>query len=106
MTPLLMYVYNNYCNLEMARLILNAGANVNAVDMTGDNALHMITKGAFCYRNVTTEEQTAVARLLVDSGIDLNAKDGSGATALHLAIRKDMQDIVTYILAQGLSTPV
>jgi hypothetical protein len=69
-------------NLDVARLLLDRGANVNAKSgaplagpITGRTPLHIaVAQGNF-----------EITRLLLDRGADINAKDGRGSTPLSLA---------------------
>ena len=88
-------------DIEMVKMLIKAGANVNAVNGNKDNGLHMITKG-----DVSCDVTTPIAKLLIqviDNGINLNAKNGEETTALQLAMRNGKQDLVTYILEKGLA---
>jgi ankyrin repeat protein len=60
--------------LEAARLLLDAGANVNARDGSGATALHGAAGSGW----------NDVVSLLAARGADLHAKDGRGRTALEL----------------------
>jgi ankyrin repeat protein len=57
-------------------LILNAGADIDAVDSNGDNALLYAMKNNF---------SLGVIRELIQNGINLHAVDKEGNNALHLA---------------------
>ncbi len=57
------------------RLLLEAGAAMDAVDNQGNTPLH---EAVAC-------RQTAAARMLVDRGADLYVRNNSGLTALGLA---------------------
>ena len=61
--------------LEAARVAIDAGVEVNAVDAAGNTALHTAAR-----RRLDT-----VVQLLSDSGADLHAANGDGQTPLALA---------------------
>ena len=61
--------------LEAVQAAVAAGANVNAVNQSGQTALHV---AASLGRN-------SIIQFLADSGADLNAKDRQGRTALNMA---------------------
>ncbi|BCI85258.1 hypothetical protein NIIDMKKI_04640 [Mycobacterium kansasii] len=54
--------------LANARRLLDAGADVNAIDDEGSTPLHFATKG----------ESDEAVRLLLDAGADVNAKNTKG----------------------------
>src|SRR5262245_1113067 len=76
--------------LESARLLLDAGANVN--DMAAD--------GASALALAALSGQEALAALLIDKGADLNAA-GAGYTALHASVlRRDLK-LAKALIARG-----
>ena len=64
-------------NLQIAAILIKAGANVNQKDRLGNTALHVATE-----RN-----QTEMAELLIDVGTDLNSENKNGMTPLMMAAR-------------------
>jgi len=60
--------------VDAIALLIEAGANANAVTPEGDSALHI---AAF-------EGKLDVVRALAEGGADLNVKDGAGKTALEV----------------------
>ena len=72
-TVLMMAVMNN--KVGAARLLLEWGAKLNALNNLGKTAL-------IC---AVEHRLVAMTQLLVDSGADLNVKDVNGGTALHWA---------------------
>ena len=60
-----------------AKLLLEAGAHVDARDSSGDTPLHFSSSGA--YRDVS--------ELLLSHGADINAANDASETSLHKAIR-------------------
>ena len=61
---------------DMVKLLLEAGADVEARDEFGDTALHEAAKRG----------HAAVVKLLLEAGADMEARDESGDTALHEAV--------------------
>jgi ankyrin repeat protein len=61
--------------LHAARLLLDAGADVNARDMRGQTALH----------GAASRGYTELVQLLAERGADLRAADATGATPLDAA---------------------
>ncbi|MBI4474371.1 MAG: ankyrin repeat domain-containing protein [Acidobacteria bacterium] len=62
--------------LDAARILLDAGANVNQTDANGITPLLL----------ATLNNQIGVARFLVDRGADINARDWYGRTPLWAAV--------------------
>ncbi len=72
-------------DIDILRLLLNAGVDVRAVNVEGKSALHLVSN-------------VECARLLLDKGADINAADRHGNTPLHgvsaklFDIKDDKQD--------------
>lgn len=82
-------------NVELADMLLYAGANVAAVTRLGDyTPLHLAARSA----------HGAVVHRLIDAGADVEAKTSTGAvTPLHFAAGAGSVDAVTALLAAGAS---
>ncbi|KAK3395314.1 hypothetical protein B0H63DRAFT_492216 [Podospora didyma] len=72
-------------------ILLNKGADINALDSTGRSALHCAVEG----------ERMDAVTLLVERGADVNILDGKGLSALHFAVEKGMEDAVVLFIEQG-----
>jgi ankyrin repeat protein len=68
--------------LEAARVAIDAGVDVNAVDATGNTALHTAAR-----RRLDT-----VVRLLANSGAHLHAQNEDGQTPLTMAAGRGSDD--------------
>ena len=66
------------CSPDMSQLLIDFGANVNATNDGGENALHFAAKNMF-----TQKEEID---FLVNHGLDINGKDNRGWTPLHHAV--------------------
>ena len=77
-------------NLEIIRLLIDKGADVNVKDDNENTPLHLSTN-----KNI--------AELLISNGADVNAKDWSGETPLHRIIsNEDLQlDIIKLLIEKG-----
>jgi len=84
-TPL----HAGYDTAEVTKLLLEAGANVNAVNSDGKTALHLASYG----------EYTSTVKILVEHNADLTIADKRGSTALHEAV--DKAEIVEILLGKG-----
>jgi serine/threonine-protein phosphatase 6 regulatory ankyrin repeat subunit B len=89
-TPL----HGGYDTAPVLKLLLDAGANVNAVNSDGKTALHL----------ASYEEITASVKLLVEHNADLSIADQNGSTALHEAV--DKAEIVEVLLDKGTEVDV
>jgi ankyrin repeat protein len=80
---------------ELAKFLINEGADINLKGAEGKTALHwaVTAGGAAGYPEI--------ARMLLDKGADVTIGDHCGRTALLLAAAKDQKDIVEMILAKG-----
>ncbi|KAK3178022.1 hypothetical protein OEA41_000154 [Lepraria neglecta] len=91
MTPLAVAVGFNF--LTAARLLLKAGADIEARDLTGSTALHEAV--------VSTQDRIQhILKLLLESGAAIQAQNPHGNTPLHLAvISRNPSMLVTLIKA-------
>ena len=77
-------------DVESARLLLDAGSDVNEAGANGNSALVAATFAG----------QGTVAKMLLDQGADPNSA-GSGYTALHAAVLRSDRDTIEALLAHG-----
>jgi ankyrin repeat protein len=79
-------------DVEWVRMLINAGADLNAKDNDGGmTALHWAAKrGKF-----------DIVKALINAGADLNAQNGCGSTALHWAADYGKLDIVKALINAG-----
>jgi ankyrin len=87
-TPLLFAARQG--DVESAKVLLAAGANVNDTSASGTSALVVAAHSA----------QRALALLLLDKGANPNAADG-GYTALHAAVLRGDLELARALLAHG-----
>ncbi len=79
-------------DLEVARVLLDAGADVNLVTRLGDyTPLHLAGRSG----------HGALVELLVEAGGDVNARTTNGATPLHLAARGGDRTAIAALLDGG-----
>lgn len=78
--------------LEIAKLLLEKGADINAVDIEGkSNAL------IFAAAN----EKIQIARLLIDRGMNVNSKNSSSGTPLIFAAKSGNTELLKLLLGKG-----
>ena len=81
----------NFGSVKMLSLLIQAGADINAVDYAGNNALiHCIT-----------ENQVSAAEILIDAGININFTDKMGRTALIVAAQYNSYIIADKLIKKG-----
>ena len=76
---------------EAAKILINAGADLNYQNADGSTALH--TAAAF--------GKPEAAKILIDAGADLNLKNNDGSTPLHTAAFFCHVEIVEALLEKG-----
>ena len=79
-TPVLLA---SFClKLKVAEKLLQNSAEVNAVNIHGQNALHLVSQ------NLLYDDEksgTKLGRLLLVNGVDMNGRDNEGRIPLHMA---------------------
>ena len=78
-------------DLEIATLLIEAGANVNAENKHGWTPL-----SAAC-----TVGDLEMVTLLIEAGADVNAKNMNGNTPLHVACSEGRLEIATLLIEEG-----
>jgi ankyrin repeat protein len=78
---------------DLARQLLDLGADINARDKNGKTPLHEVTKNK------------AFAKFLIDHGADINARDRRGQTILHIvaywADLEQSREFAQFLIACG-----
>jgi len=93
--------------VSMIQQLLQAGADINAVDEYGNTALHELAndEDAEYVQGPTSPHLSSfhltVAQALIDHRIDVNADTNDGSTALHLASGQGNASMVTLLLKAG-----
>ena len=86
---------------EVARILLDAGADVRARNRRGAQPLHYAADGGPGSRTWNPRAQSRMVALLIEAGADPNALDTSGVAPLHRAVRTRCTDAVRSLLAGG-----
>ena len=89
--PLLRLAVETQC-IDMVKLLLEYGIDVNAIDVYGRTAL---------FDAARTNNMDCV-KLLIDYGVNVNHVDDCGLTAAHKAIDHESTEILKYLLSHGL----
>ena len=76
---------------EAVRVLVEAGADVNATKYVGRRPLHPAAEGG----------RTEVTRILLGAGADPNARERAGVTALQLAANRGHVEIVEMLIDAG-----
>lgn len=87
--------------VEVARVLLAAGAEVGSVNRRGATPLHYAADGNPASARWAPDNQVEVVRSLIEAGADPNALDKSGVSPLHRAIRNRCAGAVRALLAGG-----
>jgi len=87
---------------RMAKLLIDAGIDINAVDKKNQNALIAAISpiNESCIIKPRSVD-SAIIKLLIEKGIEVNAVDDSGRTALAIAERAGLKDIVKILKKVG-----
>ncbi|GFU24644.1 ankyrin repeat protein MM_0045 [Nephila pilipes] len=86
-TSLMCAIDKGYIN--MATMLIEAGANVNIKDRHFQTALH----------HSVQKNQLIMVKLLLDAQCDINATDLNGDSALHIASSKGLTDMVRILIS-------
>ena len=87
---------------EIARLLLDHGAQVNAKNYKGEIPLHLVSRGEYD----SPDEGVRVAKLLLERGTDMDAQDEFGWTPLHSASYNGRHEISQFLLLCGAKVKV
>ncbi len=88
----LLHIVSLYGHTEVVKVLINEGANINAVTVEkGFNALHIASQSG----------HTEVVKVLIDEGADINAVDQEGWNALHMALTQGHTEVVKVLIKEG-----
>jgi len=88
-TPLITAAYRG--DVEICRLLMLAGADVNARKEDGWSALHFAVE----------RDEMELAQLLLDNGADPNIRKNDDGTPLHAAVRQGRLEMARLLIAKG-----
>lgn len=78
-------------NLEMVRLLLEMGANINGGDNENSNVLHC----------AAIANSVPIVDFLLDKGMNIDAQDVNGLTPLYFAAERGNEEAVKRLLSKG-----
>ena len=88
--------------VEIARLLLDAGADVRAAkNHRRGQPLHYASDGYLANAKWDAKRQVQMIELLINAGADIHAQDKNGATPLHRAVRTRCAAAVRFLLKAG-----
>ena len=87
-------------SIEVVRVLLNAGADLHAVDEYGKDAFSSVTEES-CGGGACGAERFEVARSLIEAGVDIEKIDPYGKTRLASAAFGHHADTVEFLLKIG-----
>ncbi|MFA6915075.1 MAG: ankyrin repeat domain-containing protein [Parachlamydiales bacterium] len=90
----LLLAYIEFCNYEIARLLIDAGADIHARDFNNRTPLHCALRSYYW-------EPKKKAIYLLEKGADVNSKDGEGNTPLHYAAKCGDIPLIQLLLRYG-----
>lgn len=86
---------------ELVSNLLAKGANVNAVDMTGDTPLRAADDFDWTLNPILVSQNEEFVRMLITAGADVNIHDVNGVTPLIMATQYGDVGVVQYLLDHG-----
>ena len=89
-------------NMKAIGLLLEYGSNVNTVDKSGYNSLHMAIKS----RSSEKSHALEICELIIPRIADVNARYNTGESALHMACNLQLVDIVRLLIKYGANVNV
>ena len=108
------YIAARFNEPEIMRLIVRAGGDITAVAPDGSTAIMAAMAGAWLGegmgipRGPVETEQRALAAVTaaVDLGVGVNAVNAAGDTALHLAVGRNYESVVRFLVGKGASLTI
>lgn len=85
--------------VDLVKLLVDAGANVNARDKFSNTPLRMCASNAQSFATLDTFKKTV--QILIDAGADINAGTTINTTSLHSVVKWGNLDAVNFMLERG-----
>lgn len=106
LTPLMITALNG--NLEMAKLLISKGADVNVKDKNGNTALAYCSNYGYIIvaknADVNVKDKYGyikIAKFLVENGADINHRNKDGITALEQATKNSNFELAKFLIENG-----
>jgi ankyrin repeat protein len=90
-----------YKTFESVRSLLEAGADVNAVDRDGNSLLHIVAAAGTSVRSKNVTGSANIFKLLLEKGADVNKLNGKGETPLFAAARTNKTEYARLLIEAG-----
>ena len=102
-TPTPLHEAVSHGNLNVIKILLSHGANVNALNFFGDSPLHkaLQSKNNQLVGVPFHASQHAIAQLLLEHGADVNVRGWGHGTPLHLASLGGFLDVSRLLIEHG-----
>jgi len=78
-------------NVEMAKFLVEAGADIHARNKQGETPLHYAVR----------KENVEMAKFLVEAGSNIHARNKQGETPLHYAVRPENVEMAKLLVEAG-----
>jgi ankyrin repeat protein len=85
---------------EVARMLIERGADVSSQDKDGQTPLHIVFLVNW-NPYIGTSSQPEVARMLIERGADVSVQDKDGRTPMHLASQAGLLEVIPMHLVHG-----
>ena len=86
-----------HCKPKTAEGLLENGADIRAVNIHGQNALHLVSHTDLYQGPSQDQFKLELATILLERGVDINGRDKDESTPLHLASRRG-EEVITKVL--------
>jgi len=102
------------CHFDIAKTLIANGADVKAVDKSGNTALHLTiyhnsyfkTAPDYYYETIPEDSYIKTAETLINAGANIGAANKDGNTALHYASQKGNLGVAKLLLEKGADVKV
>ena len=97
----ILHMAAQYELIDIARWLIESGADVNIVNRHGNTPLHAKVD-PYAQQGKSME----IVRMLVENGADLTLHNGRGQSTLHSAVERNWPEVVAYLIENGAAVNV